>query len=215
MTVRNPEIQEKQKGLEWKEVTDVFDFSKSDNKSPDIDKEKKWFNLIKGELWKMNNSSSKMDASDIDHAFFAYSGKEMDKIPNSPQKKEIEQKRRDLLIDLQNIKDPREKLAAIGELSKDLSELTGTASGSAAKWRKDMVQSDNDSSKEKEVSLIDRVKEFKELLRSSQEQLVRNLLDQKNNAKIQWDMSMGDRYPPAKYLAKESLNKQFSLLTWI
>lgn len=48
----------------------------------------------------------------------------------------IEQKRRDVLLELQKIEprdDVRVRLSAIAELSSDISEMTGTASGAGKK----------------------------------------------------------------------------------
>ena len=73
-----------------------------------------------------------MNPESIDHAFHAYTGKELDKVPNGPQKDQFESQRKELLTELQSIKDPREKLQAIASLKAEVDTFSGTASGAAA-----------------------------------------------------------------------------------
>ena len=73
-----------------------------------------------------------MNPESIDHAFHAYTGKELDKVPNGSQKDVFNAQRKELLIELQSIKDPREKLQAIASLKAEVDTFSGTASGSAS-----------------------------------------------------------------------------------
>ncbi len=202
---RRPENQENRSVIpefDWKKASDLFDFSWSTmdsldsdtkkNNSPNIQKEEEGLAVIKPELRKLSNmrdAQGKMTPESIDHAFFAYSSQEMGKISDgNPEKKALESARRDLLIEMQGIKDPREKLKAISALTKEVVSLTGTVSGASDKGNKDMRQM-NDSQNQ-QGDLYDRMKTFKDMLQKSEEQRKLKTQIQLGTARGNWDKSM-------------------------
>ena len=162
--VQNPENPEKKwESLDGKTPDQVFDFSTSSNRSPDISKEQKGMKVIQKELeglsvmwWK----DGKMNPESIDHAFHAYTGKELDKVPNGPQKDQFESQRKELLTELQSIKDPREKLQAIASLKAEVDAFSGTASGAAAIW----AERQKDAKQSESTNFAEKMKQFGEAL---------------------------------------------------
>lgn len=108
-----------------------------------------------------------MNPESIDHAFYAYTGKELDKVPNGPQKDQFESQRKELLIELQSIKDPREKLQAIASLKAEVDIFSGTASGAAAKGREGQTK---EESMKSDVS--EKMKQFGEALEKAKAKAV-------------------------------------------
>ncbi len=103
-----------------------------------------------------------MNPESIDHAFHAYTGKELDKVPNGPQKDQFESQRNKLFTELQSIKDPREKLQAIASLKADVDAFSGTASGAAAKGRESQTKEESMNS-----DVSEKMKKFGESLEKS------------------------------------------------
>lgn len=170
MTGKWPEMHNVNQDDLSKEVNEKFDFSWSDNKSPDISKEKSGYWLIKNELWAIKWSwDNKFSPEDIDQAFFQYAGKEIDKAGDSPQSKKLKELRTEMLIELQSVKDPREKLKKISKL-KDVM----VATIAKEKWW-EMASAWNNTKKPEDKSILqDSFDKFKTLLNEISQEKQKN-----------------------------------------
>lgn len=177
-----------------KEVNEKFDFSWSDNKSPDISwsynkspdisKEKSGYWLIKNELWavKWSWNNDKFSPEDIDQAFFQYAGKEIDKMWNSPQSDRLKELRTDMLVELQWVKDPREKLKKIAILKDEM--VTTIAK---EKWWEMSTGSSNMKKSEDKNTLQDSFDKFKTLLNEISEEKQKNIEKAAKWFQKEWD----------------------------
>ncbi len=167
-----------------KEVNEKFDFSWSDNKSPDISKEKSWYWLIKNELWaiKWSWNNDKFSPEDIDQAFFQYAGKEIDKMWNSPQSDKLKELRTEMLVELQRVKDPREKLKKISKLKDEM-----VITIAKEMWWEMSTGSSNMKKSEDKNTLQDSFDKFKTLLNEISQEKQKNTEKAAKWFQKEWD----------------------------
>lgn len=145
---------------------DKIDLTQSASKSPDISKEKIGYSIIEKDLEDTHKLKiwEKYTEHDVNQAFYRYTSKEIDKVWKSANKEKLKWLQTELLVELQNTPDMREKLKKIAALKEKMEDITGQVNGENSKSAHTSLESQKDWEQKMQSEQVDKFKEFQKLL---------------------------------------------------
>ena len=166
---------------EWEQFEDI-DISQSVDKNPNIEKEKKWFNLL-AKYVVPKNKWEKITPSDINNAFSTYISTETNKAGTSGdiwKNTKIQELGKSIEQEIRATNDPREKLKKIALFAQELDRSLSTDKAEKNQWAVQFQKIQTDIDKLHQSDLARRIVEFQKMISESQ-------VEESKKRKEQWD----------------------------